>query len=348
MAGDSRRRRPLAAAVLVTTVASLASCSILTSFDGYVGPGDASSPVDSAPDSADGSPASDTGSTGMDSTAVSDSTVASDSSAATDSTAASDADAQSSDGAIADASDAGIVSPDVAAVDTGSSNDGAVDGSILDAGIDSPTPATIAFVQAASSSPLGSAASVDATFAQAQNAGDLIVVAVGWTGATSVGVTSVRDSSGNGYAPALAATHISAGIGQALYYSRGIMAAPAGGNTVTIGFSAAAGSPQLVVAEYAGLDTVAPLDTSAGFGGRSTTATSGGDAATTAAPELIVGAGSTQGSFTGAGALFTLRNLSGTGTQILEDRIVTSAGVYTADAPLASSAYYIMQMAAFR
>jgi hypothetical protein len=54
------------------------------------------------------------------------------------------------------------------------------------------------------------------------------------------------------------------------------------------------------------------------------------------------------GSFTGAGAAFTLRKLTGSGLGVVEDQVVSSTGSYSADAPLASSASYVMQVATFR
>jgi hypothetical protein len=67
-----------------------------------------------------------------------------------------------------------------------------------------------------------------------------------------------------------------------------------------------------------------------------------------AAPELIFGAGVTLGSFTGPGGAFTQRKLISGGLAVVEDRIVSSTGAYSADAPLASSDFYVMQVATFR
>ncbi|PYQ98744.1 MAG: hypothetical protein DMF97_12090 [Acidobacteria bacterium] len=51
---------------------------------------------------------------------------------------------------------------------------------------------------------------------------------------------------------------------------------------------------------------------------------------------------------TGAGASFTNRVITPPDGDILEDRIVTAAGSYSADAPLSASGPWIMQMVAFR
>jgi hypothetical protein len=46
--------------------------------------------------------------------------------------------------------------------------------------------------------------------------------------------------------------------------------------------------------------------------------------------------------------MYTLRKLNGSGLGVAEDAIVSSVGTYSATAPLASSAYYVMQVATFR
>jgi hypothetical protein len=225
---------------------------------------------------------------------------------------------------------------DAVAEDSGNpGGDGATDAST----------APITFVQVAASTPSGSVSTTSATFAQPQGAGDLIVLVVGWGGTPSI--TQVTDSAGNGYAATIAPTHISAGITQAIYYAKGIVAAPGGSNTVTVTLNAPATSLDLRAAEYAGLDPVTPYDTSAAFGGRATSASSL-PVTTGTARELVFGAGITVGSFTGAGATFTLRKLTGGGLGVVEDRIVSTTGSYSADAPLASSYSYIMQVATFR
>ena len=48
--------------------------------------------------------------------------------------------------------------------------------------------------------------------------------------------------------------------------------------------------------------------------------------------ELIVGAGTTTGGFTGAGSGYTSRIITTPDADILEDRVVTSTGSYSATA----------------
>jgi hypothetical protein len=291
-------------------VVSAAGCSLVTSWAGYVGDDDGGAGTDAG---------TETDGQGGDA-------------AGGDSASA---DAQAMDVAPSDGADE-EGNPGDAAQDSG--NPGG------DGGTDAPV-APITCVQVTAATPSAAVSTVSATFTQAQSAGDLIVLVVGWGGNASV--TQVSDSAGNGYAASIAPTHISAGITQAIYYAKGIAAASAGGNTVTVTLGAPTTPLDLRAVEYAGLDPVAPYDTSAAFGGRSTTASSGA-VTTTSARELVFGAGITVGSFTGVGAAFTLRKLTAGGLGVVEDRVVSSTGSYSADAPLASSASYIMQVATFR
>ncbi len=86
--------------------------------------------------------------------------------------------------------------------------------------------AGINFVQA------NSARAVSAPFTLAQAAGDLNVVVIGWGDTTST-ITSVTDSAGNTYAPAVAPTQ-GTGLTQAIYYAKNIKASAANTNTVTV------------------------------------------------------------------------------------------------------------------
>ncbi len=116
-------------------------------------------------------------------------------------------------------------------------------------------------------------------------------------------VSSVTDSRGNTYALAIGPTS-GTGLRQSIYYAKNIAA---GSNTVTVAFSKAAAFVDVRVLEYSGLDTLNPLDKTAGAAGSGTTASSGA-ATTTSANELIFGAGMTVARFTGAGTGFTSRH----------------------------------------
>jgi chitodextrinase len=213
------------------------------------------------------------------------------------------------------------------------------------AGLSSPAAAAIAYVQSKSSASGSPQSSISATFTSAQTAGNLIVVAVGWTNGTSV-VTSVTDSRGNTYALAIGPTVFTGTRSSSIYYAKNIVSASAGANTVRVTFSSSVPFPDLRMAEYSGLDTTNPLDVAAGAAGTGT-ACSSGAATTTSANDLLIGADDLSGTTTAPGSGFTQRQLSSNG-HILEDRIVSTVGSYSATATQNASGSWVMQMAAFR
>jgi hypothetical protein len=163
---------------------------------------------------------------------------------------------------------------------------------------------------------------------------------VGWGDNTS-SITSVTDSLGNAYTLAIGPTSTT-GLQQSIYYAKNIAG---GNNTITVQFNQAASFPDVRIFEYAGADTVNPLDAKVAATGKGTTANSG-SATTAVANELILGAGLTATKFSGAGTGFTVRNIDFFGN-IVEDRTVTSTGSYNATAKT-SSALWVMQMVTFK
>ena len=209
------------------------------------------------------------------------------------------------------------------------------------------TPGTvaIAFVQVNSATPQSPQSAVTVTYTSAQLAGDLNVVAVGWNDTTAQ-VQSVADTLGNTYVRAIGPT-VRTGLGtQSIYYASNIAAAGAGVNKVTVTFNVAAQYADIRIAEYRGIDPVNPLDTAVGAQG-SGSPSSSGTATTTNGNDLIVGANLVATRTTGAGASFTSRVITVPDGDIFEDRIVSAAGSYVADAPL-NGGGWVMQMAAFR
>jgi CTP:molybdopterin cytidylyltransferase MocA len=199
--------------------------------------------------------------------------------------------------------------------------------------------ATISFAQVAAATPQAPTKVVPVAYPGAQTAGDLNIVVVGWADTTST-VSSVVDSLGNTYSLAIGPTSGN-GFRQSIYYAKNILA---GNNTVTVTFNQAATYPDVRILEYRGVST---LDVTAGAVGISASASSGA-AGTTAANELIFGAGTTAGGFSGGGTGFTARIITTPNVDIAEDQTVTSAGSYSAVAPLFSSAAWVMQMATFK
>ena len=177
-----------------------------------------------------------------------------------------------------------------------------------------------------------------------RSAGDTNILAIGWNNATS-NITSVTDSAGNTYQLAVP-TARGTGISQAIYYASNIKAAAAGTNTVTVTFNTSTPFVDIRALEYSGLDPVNPFDVGASASGSGTSANSG-TVTTTAASELIFGAGMTTGGFSAAGTNFTNRIITTPDLDIAEDRFVTTTGSYSATASL-RLCRWVMQVATFK
>ena len=207
-------------------------------------------------------------------------------------------------------------------------------------------PPSISYVQGAYATPQSAQTSVAVKYAAAQQQGDLNVVVVGWNDSTAT-VKSVTDTSGNSYTLAVGPTVYSGVASQAIYYAPNIAAAAAGGNSVTVTFNTAAAYADIRIAEYSGIASSSPFDGGAGTHNAAATATSGA-ITTTNANDLLVGADLTIEFTLGPGSGFTSRMMTVPDGDILEDRVVTSAGSYAATAGIAASAPTIMQIAAFK
>jgi Domain of unknown function (DUF1929)/IPT/TIG domain/Glyoxal oxidase N-terminus len=181
---------------------------------------------------------------------------------------------------------------------------------------------------------------VAVTYTVAETAGDLNLVVVGWGDTTST-ISTVSDSKLNAYTLAVGPTSGS-GLRQSIYYARNIAA---GSNTVTVTFNQAAAYPDVRILEYKGLDPTAPLDVAAGAAGTGTAANSG-SVTTTAASELIFGAGTSGTRFTAPGTGFTSRMINLYGN-IAEDKMVNATGSYNATAT-DSSGIWVMQVVALK
>ena len=211
--------------------------------------------------------------------------------------------------------------------------------------VPAPQPSGVNFIQGNYSTPATSQ-TAPVTYVAAQVAGDLNLVVVGWRDTTAT-VKSVTDTAGNTYSLAVGPTTQTSNGTQSIYYAKNIKAATAGGNTVTIAFSAAATTPDIRIAEYSGLDPSNPLDVSIGKETNGTISTCG-PVSTTNADDLLIAANLVQYTTTAAGSGYTSRVITTPGGDILEDQIVTTTGSYSATAPLSASSRFIMQMVAFR
>jgi hypothetical protein len=205
---------------------------------------------------------------------------------------------------------------------------------------------TIAFVQSAYAVPQTAQSTVTVTYSLPQQAGDLNVVAIGWSDSTS-SVTSVTDSKGNSYAPAIAPTVQSGVQTQVIYIAKNIVAASAGANSVTVRFSTAVRFPDIRILEYSGLDPVSPLDGTAGASGTGITSNSG-PITTTNAYDLIFSANYVTTSTNTSGNGFVSRMITFPDGDIAEDQITTSVATYTGTAQLSSNGSWVMQTIALR
>ncbi|HTS06452.1 MAG TPA: choice-of-anchor D domain-containing protein, partial [Candidatus Eisenbacteria bacterium] len=205
---------------------------------------------------------------------------------------------------------------------------------------------TISYVQGNYATPQSSQTAVSVAFTGRQIGGDLIVVVVGWNDSTA-SVSAVTDASGNSYSLAVGPTIVTGALSQSIYYARNIANAAAGGNIVTVAFSAAAAYPDIRILEYAGADPNNPVDVTAATSGSGTTSSSGA-AKTTDATDLIFGANIVTSLTSGPSSGFTQRLLTSPDGDIAEDEMTAVTGNYGASALLSYAGTWIMQMVAFR
>ena len=203
-----------------------------------------------------------------------------------------------------------------------------------------------ALVQYRNIAPSAGTKNTNVGFKAAQTAGNVNLVAVGWRDSTT-SLASVTDTRGNTYRLVAGPTVIPGVATQAVYVAENILAAAAGGNIVKLAFSApVTGGIDARIVEYSGIATASAVDAVAGATGTGLLTTSGA-LATTNANNLLFATNFVGGGTTGPGAGFTRRFIS-LRRSIVEDRVVTAAGSYTATAPQSPSSWYIMHVVALR
>jgi hypothetical protein len=198
---------------------------------------------------------------------------------------------------------------------------------------------------------------VKVAYTSAQTAGDLNVVIVGWND-TIAQVNSVSDTAGNVYQLAVGPTVETGDETQSIYYAKNIGLPGSGTNTVSVNFTGTPAYPDIRILEYSGIDPVNPLDVTVwAMNGNPpsslitnpTSTSSTGTVPTTNAADLLVAANTVGSTTTGPGTGFTQRLLTNPDGDIAEDRIVSTAGLYSATAALTNSnGSWVMQMVAFR
>jgi len=202
-----------------------------------------------------------------------------------------------------------------------------------------------AYVQSNASVPQSPVTSVIVPYLSAQTAGNLNVVAIGWSDSTST-VQSVTDTLGNAYTLVAGPTVSSGNATQAIYCASNIAGAAASTNALTVTFSTAVPYPDVRIAEYSGVDPASPLDVSVGAAGNDGQPNSG-SATTTNANDLLVGADYVATSSV-AGTGYTQRILTVPDSDIIEDQSVSATGGYAAAASLSPAGWWIMQLVALR
>jgi len=194
---------------------------------------------------------------------------------------------------------------------------------------------------------------VSVLYPAAQVGGDLNVVAMGWRN-NSCTVTSVTDNSANTYAIAVGPTHFN-NLNQSIYYAKNIAAAGAGVNKVTVIFSCTGTiNNDIRIAEYSDISTTNPVDVVSSFAASTSTCATP-SVTTTNANDLLFGTDFLIVTPTSAGTGYTNRvqttslvNPGTLGPSIVEDRIVTVTGGYSASVTMPLSRDCMMQMVAFR
>jgi len=224
--------------------------------------------------------------------------------------------------------------------DASATDDNALgDGPGVDVFVPDAPPPSIAFVQQTVFTNAGNNLAVAAPFLADQIAGNLNVIVISWSDQSDM-VSAVADTKGNTYFSATALLQ-SDGYSMRIYYASNIKAGP---NLVTVALCGNVPSPKLRMFEYSGIALTLPVDKSVAGSGSSTMASAG--PVNTTFPRALLFAANTVGTVSSAGPDFTERQVDN--GDLVEDRIVDTAGAYTATATLTNSGGWIMQLVAFK
>ena len=210
--------------------------------------------------------------------------------------------------------------------------------------------AAVNFVQAAGSTNDSAGSSISQAFGSPNAGGNLIVVAASW-GDNPASSISASDTWGNTYFLATSDFDSNNRQGLAVFYAPNIHS---GANTVTVRFGQADAYRRIIVSEYSGVATAAPLDATAkhqAAGTKTANGVTSSPATTTANGDLIFGAvmddSGNFGSIT-AGTGFTRRAVLNNMDTATEDCVQITAGSLAATFTFSRADYYLAQMVAFR
>jgi hypothetical protein len=199
------------------------------------------------------------------------------------------------------------------------------------------------FIQANNAVPQSPQSVVRVAYANAQAAGNTDIVAVGWNDTTG-NLTAVSDSIGNAYRVAVQPAQ-GKKLRQAIIYASNTKPAAPGSNIVTVTFDRPVAYPDIRILEYSGLDRNNPFDTGVSASGNGGGTASSGNLTTRFANSIVIGAGMTNGGFTGAGQGYAMRVMTSPDADMVEDRPASTTGTYAATAPV--NDVWLMQAAAF-
>ena len=205
-------------------------------------------------------------------------------------------------------------------------------------------------MQAAGQTSDAASTTIAQAFTSLNTAGNTIIVAVSW-GDNPAASLSASDTLGNTYS--VATNDFDAGNrqGLAILYAPNIRG---GANTVTVNLGLTLGYRRIIVSEYSGIATTAPLDVTAKNQAPGTTATDGvtsGAASTTLNGDLIFGVAMDDSGLFGtitAGTGFTRRAFVNNMDLATEDRVQATAGSIAATFTFTLPDQYLAQMAAFK
>ncbi|MFL6604625.1 MAG: fibronectin type III domain-containing protein [Steroidobacteraceae bacterium] len=210
-------------------------------------------------------------------------------------------------------------------------------------GLPQAAEAAVTYVQGNFGTPTA-ASTVSVAYTVPQGAGDLNVIFVAWSDASST-VQSITDSKGNTYVAAIGPSVNPGNNTQVVYYAKNIASATAGVNTVTVTFSRSVSYPDVRILEYSGINAINPVDAAVSAYGNGENLDSG-SLTTTTANDLLLASGSVQHSYTGGpGSGYT--KVLASDWNLVENAMVTTTGAYNATST-ATSGYWVMQLVAFR
>lgn len=212
----------------------------------------------------------------------------------------------------------------------------------------SPSWAAIAFIQSRGVDG-GSVTSAPLAFNSTTTAGSLVVVGVR-IGANGRTIT-VSDAQGNTYSQAGTTIDDAQGDDNAIFYAPNIVGGTT--DTVTIAISGAAATIRFAIHEYSGAATTSPLDQTAGQAYATTTTPDSGNVTTTQDNELLFGwlvDGNTVADITSAGTGYNLREKLIVSVLKFgsEDKLSTTAGVYSAGFTLTGVGFGAIRIATFK